>query len=116
MVEKTGQPELQKDMPPEVIAFCRAFIERRRWQFAKTYAKFAPHEYTVRKWLPHDEDTFEHFIKTVREYGFPGMFGRKTFTYLIVDGHKYWTMGAPIPETVVINREPVNEGRADHHS
>jgi hypothetical protein len=30
-------------------------------------------------------------------------------TYLELDGWEYWTMGAPLPETTVINRARVDQ-------
>ena len=33
--------------------------------------------------------------------------GKYNFPYLIIDGWKYWTMGAPIEETIIINRAEI---------
>ena len=35
------------------------------------------------------------------------MWGEYVHAYLEVDGFEYWTMGARVPETTVINRAPV---------
>ena len=40
----------------------------------------------------------------IRAYGWEGGFYRKPITYFAEDGLVYWTMGAPIPETTIINR------------
>lgn len=29
--------------------------------------------------------------------------------YLYIDDYKYWTMGAPVEETIIINRAKVNK-------
>jgi len=44
----------------------RAFIKANTWIFAKTYAKTAPHEYTVKN--PKDTKEFNFFVKKIREY------------------------------------------------
>ena len=78
------------------------FVESSRWQFAKTMPQ-NPHEYTVRGWHP-DQERFEAFVLYVREHGYVEKFGRWAYTYLQIGEWKYWTMGAPVGETVVVNR------------
>lgn len=87
----------------------RAYIAEARWQFAKTMPQW-PHEYTVRKWRPDLEREFLEFVALVRRDGIvmpwpPDVPSpRYNHTYLELDGWEYWTMGAPIPATTVINR------------
>jgi hypothetical protein len=81
----------------------RAFISLSRWKFASTYAKVAPHEYTVREWT-YSEPAFEEFVMFIRKHGYKERFWRKEFTYFEIDGWHYWTMGNPLNETTVINR------------
>lgn len=84
----------------------------RRWQFAKTMPQ-NPHEYTVRDWDP-DEASFERFAALIRQHGWVGVaFGRE-WTYLDVGRHTYWTMGAPLPETTVINRKAADGVPGEH--
>lgn len=62
-----------------------------------------PHEYTLRKtWA--NQDDFDWAVETIRQYGYRRRWGTRTFTYLDLDGWKYWTMGSPIPQTILINR------------
>jgi hypothetical protein len=96
-------------MDEEALEFMRAFAAGRRWQSARTYAKFAPHEYTVRDWLPDAQGDFERFVTAIGAFGYDGKFGRRAFRYFNVDGYRYWTMGAPAGETTVINREPLRK-------
>lgn len=84
----------------------RSFIAARRWQFARTMPD-NPHWYTVRKWFPEGEESFEEFVRLIREHGDDEVFGGRTYRYLDFDGFHYWTMGAPIAETTVINRKPL---------
>lgn len=86
----------------------RAFISLSRWTFAKTYAKKAPHEYTLRD-RTHSDATFCEFVQFIRDHGEKRYFWRKQYTYLMLDGWEYWTMGNPINETTVINRARPND-------
>ena len=79
------------------------FVSRRRWTFSRTMPKI-PHEYTVKGWEPENQNEFESAAIFIREHGTPEKFWNTMHIYLYVDGWKYWTMGAPIPETVIINR------------
>jgi len=87
----------------EFLDFCIAYISSVRWQNAKTYIK-APHEYTVVHWDYKKKSDFERMVEGIRKFGYQEKFGNQTFTYLNIDGKKYWTMGAPLPETTLINR------------
>ena len=80
--------ELDLDRIREMIARCQ-------WTFAKTMP-WAPHEYIVRGKCPLSEDEFLHW-------------GKYYHPYLYVDGYKYWTMGAPVDETIVMNRAKVDK-------
>lgn len=77
------------------------FIEGSRWIFAKTMPQI-PHEYTLRKHA--DEAEFEAAVAFIREHGYRARWGRYNHTYFDVDGWQYWTMGAPVGETILINR------------
>ena len=85
----------------------RKFIESRHWCFAKTMPQW-PHEYTVRKFEdPNNQQAlFEQAVVFIRTYGERRTFEptRKSSVYFDIDGRQYWTMGAPIEETVIINR------------
>jgi len=70
-----------------------SFIEGVNWQFAKTYAKTWPHEYTVRAWRPDLDAEFEFAVRYIRAQGVPEPFGNRTHIYLYLKGYKYWTMG-----------------------
>lgn len=87
----------------------RAYIAAVRWQFAKTMPQW-PHEYTVRGWSADCDQRFAAFAELIRRDGevkpWPPGAARPRYhhTYLAIDGWQYWTMGAPIEETTVINR------------
>ncbi len=93
-------------MTPEDLDFLRAFVSDRRWTFAKTMPE-NPHWYTVRQWQPDRQEEFEEFVRLLRKYGSDEVFGGKLYRYLDLDAFHYWTMGAPLSGTTVINRKPL---------
>ena len=81
----------------------RSMIVRCEWTFAKTMP-FAPHEYIVKDKCPLTTEEFESFVNMQREHGVKERWGKYNNPYLYIDDYKYWTMGAPLEETTVINR------------
>jgi len=93
----------------------KQFVSDQEWIFAKTYAKTWPHEYIVRDRV--DQDLFLQLVSHIREHGYQGHFYSKPITYFDEAGMVYWTMGAPVDETTIINRcskEQSYEYRRDH--
>jgi len=88
----------------EVLEKIKEYIDCVRWKFASTMPEH-PHEYTVREWNYEEEDAFIIFVKYIRGYGYQKRFFKKMITYCDIGDYTYWTMGAPIEETVVINRK-----------
>ena len=92
-----------RGMKPEEID---AFITGHEWRVAKTMADM-PHSYVV-KAKCRDAFEFECFVMHIRRHGYRAKFGRTTYTYLDwpVNGvvHQFWTMGAPLDITIIINR------------
>ena len=84
----------------------REMIARCTWTFAKTMP-WCPHEYIVRGKCPLSEEEFVYFIEIQRNYGKVERWGKYITPYLYIDGYKYWTMGAPVEETIVMNRAKV---------
>jgi exonuclease III len=83
----------------------REFIRKSRWTLARIMPEI-PHEYTLRKRAT-DEKLFERVVLHIQEGGYEGTFGSDTYTYLDIDGWKYWTMGAPLEDTTLINRAKI---------
>jgi len=79
------------------------YIPSVEWRFAKTMP-LIPHWYTVREWNKQKRDDFTFLVRFIREHGEVIPWGRFMNTYLKLGVWKYWTMGAPIEETTVINR------------
>ena len=79
----------------------RRFVNAENWTYAKTMPKW-PHEYLVRERV--DEGLFEQLVSHIRSNGYEGRFYSEKITYYEKNGFLYWTMGAPINETNIINR------------
>ena len=79
----------------------RAFVDRERWTFAKTMPEW-PHQYLVRERV--DEGLFEALVRHIRSHGREGRFYQRVITYYEEADLVYWTMGAPLAETIIINR------------
>ena len=78
------------------------FVNNEKWVFAKTYAKTWPHEYIVRESV--DKGLFDNLVEHIRANGYQGYFYTMEITYYDEAGLVYWTMGAPVEETTIINR------------
>ena len=85
----------------------RNFIGTRRWRYAQTMPQW-PHEYTVRRFDDPEEHQvlFEEGVAFIRARGELRKFEPtgKSSVYFNVDGRQYWTMGAPVEQTTIINR------------
>jgi DNA polymerase-3 subunit epsilon len=79
----------------------RRFVDEERWTDAKTMPDW-PHEYLVRDRV--DRGLFERLVRHIRSNGYEGRFYQKAITYYDEAGLVYWTMGAPLDATIVINR------------
>ena len=80
------------------------FIARQTWTFAKTMP-LSPHEYVVKTKLSEDEQKeFERFVMFIREHGSKKRYKKSNYVHLDIDGNSYWTMGAPLEITTIINR------------
>jgi len=87
------------DFPVEL----RDFVCQEEWTFAKTMPLW-PHEYIVRERV--DEECFVRLVQHIRANGYQGNFYQMKITYYENDGLVYWTMGAPLDETIIVNRCP----------
>ena len=81
----------------------REMIARCQWTFAKTMP-WCPHEYIVRDKCPLTDDEFLYFVDMQRRFGVKERWGKYNNPYLYIDDYKYWTMGASMEETKVMNR------------
>jgi hypothetical protein len=61
-----------------------------------------PHEYIVRKQV--NDELLEQLVCRIRTNVYLGDFYQETYTFYGEDGKTYWTRGAPLEETTIINR------------
>jgi hypothetical protein len=92
----------------------RAFVDAAPFRFAKTMPT-VPHFYTLRREHPGPEGqaAFGAAVQFIREHGYRGRWGRHVHDYYEPgDGYVYWTMGAPVADTILINRASLDEPRS----
>jgi len=68
-----------------------------------------PHEYSLKsEW--ENPILFSRAVRAIRENGVDETWEGDKFRYLEIGGYHYWTMGAPVWQTILINRKqvPVN--------
>lgn len=85
----------------ELSSHLQDFIADRDWTNAKTMPQW-PHEYIVRDKV--NEDLFVELVNQIRTFGYEGKFYNKSIIYFDYKRMTYWTMGAPVNDTVIINR------------
>ena len=91
----------------EALEWFGTTMKTKEFTLAKTMPKY-PHEYTLRRTWESVED-FERCCTIIKEFGYNEPFYGHPFMKLAVDGWKYWTMGSPLHETILINRADLNE-------
>ena len=103
--------EITRIAPPETwlpawtVDDAQTYIDAAKWRHARPNQP--PHEYTIRDWRPDKRHDFLAFAQLIQSRGVLKTWGEYVHAYLEVDGLEYWTMGARVPETTVINRAPV---------
>ncbi len=91
-----AERESENAAEPFTLEEAQAFVESHKWKYATTYAKTAPHEYLVKKWLKEDERLqFERLVQTINEHSVLGYFHGHPNNYLILGDHYYWYMDYP---------------------
>ena len=84
------------------IQFLTDKLPKANYKFAKTMANM-PHSYTLKTTWSNQEDFFL-CVELIRTHGYQEEFLGKTYTYFDIGDYKYWTMGASVKETILINR------------
>jgi hypothetical protein len=84
----------------------RAFIAAHHWKFATTFAKTAPHWYTLEKNCRTSVE-FYRAVATIRRVGYGMRYYSAAMIYLDVDQWYYWTCGYPVEDTELINRAEI---------
>lgn len=95
-------------MNPSEFSFVAEHLTSAPFVFAKTMPE-NPHHYTLKRNWP-DPQAFDEVVRLMRQYGYIEHFRGRPYTMLQINGEKYWTMGAPISETILINRKTIMPG------
>ena len=95
-----------------------AMITAHPWYFAKTMAD-NPHEYTLRASSPSrrgwdNHPLFDRFVNWIRHAGTREKYGSYWYQVWYFEEYKYWTMGAPVAETILVNRKHQQFYRRDY--
>ena len=94
--------EIRMSSTPHVFSDdLRHFVGVEQWKFASMLPDW-PHEYLVRERV--DRRLFERVVKHIHSYGYEGRFYEREIRYYEEEGLVYWTIGAPVEQTVIINR------------
>lgn len=95
-------PENECAAPALTIEEARIFISECTWVYAKTMP-WCEHWYITRMRV--DNDRFVGLTKLIREAGEKRKWASYRAIYLdLDDGFSYWTQGAPIASTFILNR------------
>jgi hypothetical protein len=90
-------------MKQEEYDFIVGVINSQKWITARTAPK-NPHAYCLRKNFENEAD-FERFVLLIRQHGYKIKWrDRQTYICLDIEDYKYWTMGCPLDDTILINR------------
>lgn len=107
--EEGGQdPDPQEGLTHAQVA---RWLGSQEWIFAKTM-KDNPHEYCLRR-NAGDEAMFEAVVEHVREFGQPYPWWGTIYLQYVAGSHAYWTMGARVADTALINRKSLERVRLD---
>ncbi|MEC9208988.1 MAG: hypothetical protein VX762_01015 [Bacteroidota bacterium] len=78
-------------------------LESKEYRFAKTMLDI-PHYYTLKKEWDNPIE-FENTVLYIRKHGMKELWkDGQYYIYLYANGWKYWSMGSPVSETILINR------------
>lgn len=100
-VEKKQYGSEQENKTNKFPDEIKAFIDSSKWTYAKTMPEY-PHYYIIRH--PDNEVMFVKTVEYIRMNGYEGFFYKQKNIYFDDAEYSYWTMGAPIEETTIINR------------
>jgi hypothetical protein len=83
----------------------KAFVAKCSWVDTRCGGEL--HQYTFRTGF--DELEFLRVAEFIRQYGYDGMYLGKLWRYLDLDGLFYFTCGAELRTTSILNRKPMTE-------
>jgi hypothetical protein len=113
--------KFNKMIPFDTLQWFSKMVSSHDFIFATTMPK-NPHWYTLKKTWGYGSGSkdFERAVMIIREYGYTEYFYGTAYTLLNCNGYKFWTMGAPLEDTILINTAKLNyttdyDGFADEY-
>lgn len=91
--------------------FVQQWLESQNWIFAKSRVD-NPHWYCLRR-NAGDEATFERVVEHLREYGSPYVWWGSIYLQYPAGRYAYWSMGASVENTELINRKSLEQVQID---
>ena len=68
LIDLESERRRENAAEPFSLDEAKEYAECHFWKFASTYAKNAPHEYCIKKWLePEDQLLYERFVATIKK-------------------------------------------------
>ena len=58
-----------------------------------------------------DDEKFDNVVSAIKHFGYDVKWGKSTYRYFDANGYHYWTMGALISETILINRAKIKQDK-----
>lgn len=80
------------------------FVSNQQWKAARNLPN-APHDYIVK--TDKNQELFLSAARFIRENGYVTYFWKRRYVYYDHDGYHFWTMGAPLAETTILNRAKI---------
>ncbi len=87
---------------PDELARIGQLLLTKSYRFAKTMPH-APHWYSVRREWKNEEE-FVEAVLFIRKHGYSEPYAGRNYIKFKLNGFKYWTMGDPIEDTIILNR------------
>lgn len=105
----SNQPATTPTAPAELLAHVLTILTAHHWKFAKTMAD-TPHWYTLRERWKNDP-LFDEVVMFIRKYGYVEFYKGRRYVMMNFGEFKYWTMGSPLDNTILINRTYIDAGQ-----
>lgn len=110
LVPNPAEPDRYRpESPDDLVRQAREFVATASWVWAKTYARFAPHHYTLRR-QARSRAGYDALRRLIYDYNYPRAWRTRTFRSITLAGLTLWvvddTPGKQDAGTVLINAKP----------
>jgi hypothetical protein len=110
LVPNLDEPDhYRPEAPDDLVNEAREFVATATWTWAKTFARFAPHWYTLRR-NARDKAGYDALRTLIQRYNYARTWRTRTFRSITLDGRLLWIMpddpGTSNGGSVLINSKP----------